>query len=316
MSKRYKIMFWMVWLIPFIFGFCTRGYRYNSTRDMTLNAKDFISKVRYIITKGEKKRFYTLATDQERKEFIENFWKKRDPDPATDENEFRDEYYKRIEEANHLFKGDSSKGWLTDRGRVYILLGPPDLRRYFPGEINSGATMKTGYECPNEIWYYGFYPIVFVDQLENGSFVLTPISSEHLVTILRTSLDLKPKVTKGEKIPFDFNARVVFGGEKGQVELKIKVPYKNILFQEDPKNKGRLMAFLTLHTSVFGPQNEKVQEFSNDYPISMTEEELKDQEDYSIDVPLTLAEGKYEVQLTLESKADNIRTKKNAKFNI
>jgi GWxTD domain-containing protein len=298
-----------------LFGFCSRGYRFESTKDMTLNAKDFISKVRYIISKNEKDRFYSLATDEERKEFIENFWTQRDPDPATEENEFRDEYYKRIDEANHLFRGESGRGWLTDRGRIYILLGPPDYRRYSPGIIGSWGNMKTGYNYPHEIWYYGFYPIVFVDQMENGNFSLSPLSAEHLATILSTTMSLKPKVAKGEKIPFNFDAQALFG-ENGQVTLKVKVPYKNILFQTDSKNKDRFNADLILHTAIFDAKNKKIQEFSNNYPLSLTEEELKTQDHYSIDVPLTLPPGKYEAQLTLESKSDDIKIKKNAKFKI
>lgn len=315
MNKKYITLFLAMILIPFLFSFCSRKFQYNSTSDLTLNAKDFISKVRYLITNAEKKQFHSLTTDQERNEFIENFWKKRDQDPTTDENEFKDEYFKRIEEANHLFKGDSSQGWLTDRGRIYIMLGPPDTRRFRPGEINSGGSMKTGYDLPHEIWYYGFYPIVFIDQLENGSFVLSPLSSEHLATILRTGMSLKPMIAKGGKIPLDFNAHVVFG-EKGQVNLQVKVPYKNILFQDDPKSKDRFTSVLTLHTGIFGSHGKKVQEISNDYPLSLTEEELKTQNDFVMDAPLTLAAGEYEIQITLESKADDLRAKKSIKIKI
>lgn len=309
------ILFLAIILVPFLFGFCGRKIQYNSTNDLTLNAKDFISKVRYIITRDEKKQFHSLINDQERNDFIENFWKKRDPDPATDENEFKDEYYKRIEEANHLFKGDASPGWLTDRGRIYILLGPPDMRRFRPGEINSLGSMKSGYQMPHEIWYYGFYPIIFIDQLENGSFVLTPLSSEHLATILRTSVGLKPMIAKGGKIPLDFNARADFG-ENGQVNLHVKVPYKNMLFQEDPKNKNRFTTVLTLHTIVFDSHQKKLQELFNDYPLSLTEEELKTRDDFVMDSTLTLAAGEYELQLILESKADDIHTKKSIKVKI
>lgn len=267
----------------------------------------------------KKKQFNSLTTDQERNEFIENFWKKRDPDPATEENEFKDEYYKRIEEANHLFKGDSSPGWLTDRGRIYIMLGPPDMRRFRPGEINSGGSMKTGYELPHEIWYYGFYPIIFIDRLENGSFELTPLGAEHLSTILRTGMSLKPTIAKGGKIPLDFNAQVSFG-EKGQVNLQVKVPYKNILFLDDPKNKSRFTSVLTVHTRVFDShkKNKKVQELSKDFPISLTEEELKTQAGnaFAMDTPFTLAAGEYELQIIVESKADDIRAQKNIKIKL
>lgn len=315
MNKRLITLFSTLILILLLFSFCSKKFQYKSTNDLTLNAKDFISKVRYLITKAEKKQFYSLTNDQERSEFIDNFWKKRDPDPATEENEFKDEYLKRIEEANHLFRGDSSPGWLSDRGRVYILIGPPDMRRYNPGEINSLGTMKSMYQVPYEVWYYGFYPIVFVDKLENSSFVLTPLGSEHLATILRTSENLKPTIAKGGKIPLDFDAQVAFE-EKGKVNLQVKVPYKNMLFLEDPKNKDRFTTVLTLHTIALDSKNIKVQELSDNYPISMTEQELKTGSAYVIDTPLTLAAGIYEVQIILESKADDLRTKKSIRVKI
>ena len=124
-----------VLLIPLLLGFCSKNY--NTGQNLTDSEKDFISKVRYIIKKHEKKVFYSLTTEEEREDFIEDFWKKRDPNPSTEENEYKDEYYDLIDQANHLFKDEKKQGWLTDRGRVYILLGPPELRRFRPGEISS-----------------------------------------------------------------------------------------------------------------------------------------------------------------------------------
>ena len=60
------------------------------------------------------------------------FWKKRDPDPDTEENEFKTQYFQRIDEANHLFTDGGEPGWLQDRGRIYILLGPPADREVYP----------------------------------------------------------------------------------------------------------------------------------------------------------------------------------------
>jgi GWxTD domain-containing protein len=79
----------------------------------------------YIITAEERAEFQRLRADQERDRFIENFWLRRDPTPGTAENEFKEEHYRRIAYANEHFAGRVA-GWRTDRGRVYIVYGPPD----------------------------------------------------------------------------------------------------------------------------------------------------------------------------------------------
>jgi GWxTD domain-containing protein len=79
----------------------------------------------YIITEQERAAFVALTSDAERENFIEQFWQRRDPTPGTPENEFREEHYRRIAYANEHFAG-SVAGWKTDRGRTYIVYGPPD----------------------------------------------------------------------------------------------------------------------------------------------------------------------------------------------
>ena len=87
--------------------------------------KDWLEKdVAYIISDEERKAFKKLATDEEREQFIESFWRRRDPDPDTDENEFKEEYYERIAYANEHFTS-GKPGWMTDRGRIYIKFGKP-----------------------------------------------------------------------------------------------------------------------------------------------------------------------------------------------
>ena len=87
--------------------------------------------VAYIITDEEKKTFKTLKTDEEREQFIEQFWLRRDPDPDTDTNEYREEYYQRIAYANENF-ASGIPGWKTDRGRIYIMFGKPDEKESHP----------------------------------------------------------------------------------------------------------------------------------------------------------------------------------------
>src|SRR6202049_4150891 len=81
--------------------------------------------VAYIITDEERKAFRRLNTDDERQQFIEQFWLRRDPTPDTEENEYKEEHYRRIAYANEHF-GSGIPGWKTDRGKIYIMYGPAD----------------------------------------------------------------------------------------------------------------------------------------------------------------------------------------------
>ena len=82
--------------------------------------------VRYLLGKDEDNAFRALTTDAGRRSFILEFWSIRDPRPATPENEYRDLFYRRVTEANRMFVESPKAGWKTDRGKIYILLGPPD----------------------------------------------------------------------------------------------------------------------------------------------------------------------------------------------
>jgi GWxTD domain-containing protein len=92
--------------------------------------------VRYIITKVESKAYKALETDAERATFIDWFWQRRDIEPSTPQNEFRDRYEQRVFEAQRKFISSATPGWKTDQGKIYILVGPPD-------EINSDIMGQT-----------------------------------------------------------------------------------------------------------------------------------------------------------------------------
>ncbi|MBK8147276.1 MAG: GWxTD domain-containing protein [Acidobacteria bacterium] len=120
--------------------------------------EDWLKKdVTYLITPEEKRAFKQLKTDEERENFIENFWRRRDPNPDTEENEFREEYYERIAYANEHY-ASGIPGWMTDRGRTYITWGKPDSVESHPA---GGAYDRPSYEgggstttYPFEIWFY------------------------------------------------------------------------------------------------------------------------------------------------------------------
>ncbi len=143
--------------------------------------KDWLEKdVAYIITDEERKAFRKLETDDERERFIEEFWRRRDPDPDTDENEFKEEYYERIAYANEHF-ASGIPGWKTDRGRIWIMYGKPHDRETHP---MGGSYERPSWEgggststYPFEIWFYRYLPgvgsgieIEFVDPTGSGEY--------------------------------------------------------------------------------------------------------------------------------------------------
>jgi GWxTD domain-containing protein len=143
--------------------------------------KDWLEKdVTYVITDEERRAFKRLQTDDEREKFIEEFWRRRDPDPDTDENEFKEEYYERIAYANEHF-ASGIPGWKTDRGRIWIMYGKPDERETHPmgGSYNRpsyhGGGSTTTY--PFEVWFYRYLAgvgsgveIEFVDPTGSGEY--------------------------------------------------------------------------------------------------------------------------------------------------
>ena len=144
--------------------------------------------VTYIITDEERKVFKSLATDDEREQFIEQFWLRRDPTPDTEENEYREEHYRRIAYANERF-ASGIPGWKTDRGRIYIEYGPADEIDSHP----SGGTYERPYEegggststYPFEQWRYRYIDgigtniiLEFVDTTMSGEYRLTMDPSE------------------------------------------------------------------------------------------------------------------------------------------
>lgn len=125
----------------------------------------------YIINDTERAAFLQLKTDEERQQFIEQFWLRRDPTPQTEENEMKEEHYRRIAYANERFRTPSAApGWKTDRGHMYIIYGPPD-------EIESHPAGSP----PREEWLYKYVEGVgtnvffkFIDRSGSGDFRLVP----------------------------------------------------------------------------------------------------------------------------------------------
>src|SRR5213594_3741969 len=178
--------------------------------------KDWLEKdVAYIITDEERKAFRKLETDDERERFIEEFWRRRDPDPDTDENEYREEYYERIAYANEHF-ASGIPGWKSDRGRIWIMFGNPDETETQPSggtyqrEPQEGGGSTTTY--PFEKWFYRYLPgvgsgveIEFVDPTGSGEYRIArnPDEKDALLHVPGAGLTLAEQMglsDKGDRI--------------------------------------------------------------------------------------------------------------------
>jgi len=175
------------------------------------NSQKFLDLIRYIVTPQEERIFREMPPE-DRGEFIKDFWARRDSDPSTPENEFRSVYYTRLAVADKAFRAGIPPGWMTDKGRIYILLGPPtDVikkpmgdksteliyhhspeRKNFSGNASRGPSRDQGElstnlleegiftERPTEIWIYYQYSdyfagplrLIFVDYEGTGNYRL------------------------------------------------------------------------------------------------------------------------------------------------
>ena len=167
--------------------------RYKAQRELRQELKGpyktwLDQEVPYIISDDERKAFLSLANDEEREAFIENFWQRRNPNPDSPENEFREEHYRRIQYANDHYAA-GKPGWKSDRGRIYIMWGPADSIDSHPsGGLYERPMEEGGGETstfPFEVWHYRYLEgigenvdIEFVDTCQCGDYHFTIDRSE------------------------------------------------------------------------------------------------------------------------------------------
>lgn len=171
-------------------------------KDLAPQFQEWLNLTAYLILPAEKDVFLSLANDWEREAFINAFWKQRDPTPATAQNEYKDEILKRFRHVNMTFhRGTSRPGWMTDMGRIYMILGPP-------ANIERFETVSALY--PAQVWYYygdaaknlpTSFAIVFA-QIRGGEFRLyNPVSDGPGSLIIDTKgIDLSNYQAVYEKI--------------------------------------------------------------------------------------------------------------------
>ncbi len=281
-------------IMVLLLGFCSPDI--NSSLDP--QSRLFLSQVQYIITKREKKEFLSLKTPEQRKKFIEEFWKVRDPDPSTPENEFKQFYMARIKLADKLFREGSKPGWETDRGMVFILLGPPSDRYVQP-------MAETSEYKAYEIWTYqekGFR-VIFVDKRGTGRY---EIAYGKATAAFYDALNQARKAFKNAKplILFRFRAQPII--KEDSLVLRISIP-SNLLFYE--KEKGKF--FSSFRVKIIGNAGKKKINIEKDYHLPV---DKKGKTVVEIKLPFTT--GRYSLTLKVKDKIGGETSIKKITFNI
>jgi GWxTD domain-containing protein len=250
----------------------------------------FYETARLIMSREEKDIFTHLADPEARKEFIADFWAKRDPTPETEENEFKNEFFNRLEYANKRFK-EGLPGWKTDRGRVYIFMGPPDkFEEFFTHE-------RTGVRGPVLWWFYYDYAlgIEFVDERNDGTYKMGTYDGDFFGALDSLKLGQMP-VRKGERRKF-VNFKLNYDQQKR--EIVINLPQDPFDFIDEG---GKLRADLEFQFFVYAKKGTKLEEFKVEKVFAGPLEDVVKLKQISFSFPHDLPKGNFYLDVIITSK--------------
>jgi GWxTD domain-containing protein len=242
----------------------------------------FYQTARLIMTKEETKIFQVLPDVESRKEFIADFWLKRDPDPDTPDNEYRREFEARVDYVNKRFNKEGGPGYNTDRGRIYLFMGPPDkVEENFPqlGSSVRGSTIWWGY-------YNRQLAVEFTDARGDGQYKITRTDGD-----LFGAMDL---LKLGRHIgPDDIFSKMFVKFETVYDpitrEIEVRLPTKGLMFREN--DEGRLEVDLKFLIYIYTGGGTGKESFSDSRSVVTTDAELEKMKTVRFRFPRPLAPG-------------------------
>jgi GWxTD domain-containing protein len=263
-------------------------------------SQEFYETARLVMSKEEKEIFKHLPDLAARQEFVEDFWAKRDPNPETDVNEFKREFFSRIEYANERFK-EGIPGWKTDRGRIYIFFGPPDKIEREPYLVHQPGIH--GYL----LWvYYRFnLGIQFIDR-GNNSYTIDPYSG--ILGSLNDAIDQAKfgLIFNEDEMPLRF-MEFDLEYEPQAKEITISIPVKGLTFAEE---EGMLAADFEFDFFVYQAGGSGKQEFHEVRHLEVTEAELLNMKEAIFSFSFPLDPGEYYFDVVLIGKPEIGKSRK------
>jgi len=266
---------------------------------------------RLIMTKQEVDIYKRLPDHESRLKFIDEFWKKRDPTPGTEENESKQEFMLRIAFANKWFKETpKGEGWDTERGRMLLQLGFPDQRQFSEGPPTSGGRLLSTRPIRTEIWIYDRYQLYlrFDDRVTQDKLMLYEVPSNLSYALEREKFSLNLAAKTGSKKSFKFEAHY---NKPGQIDVSI--PVKIVSFEE----KDNLMT-AEFGVMIYVYRNDvKIDEINTSKTFSMEKDKLLNTKTIDFSVPYSASEkGKYYLDVVIEEKSSEGKFREFVKFKI
>lgn len=218
-----------LWLIVMLLLLASMTY--SRVAKLDPESETFYQMARHFLTSNEERVFRRLATPELRQDFIHAFWEIRDPDPATEENEFRDEVEKRFEFINGRFREANRDGWDTARGMIYLVLGPPNSQ-------NEISTLNDPTSSGTIRWYYGelgFY-VQFLDQQGFGVYELDLVNTPlQVLDYLEIGKDIL--LTGSEKEIASRYLKFTIAADPKHDRLTVSVALRDLAFEPGPDNQ-------------------------------------------------------------------------------
>jgi GWxTD domain-containing protein len=249
------------------------------------------------MTKEEKDIFNHLPDEASRKEFIAEFWEKRDPDPETEANEFQEEFFRRLEYIDQRFH-EGRPGLSTDRGRIYLYLGPPEKVDEFLFHDDPDIRGSI-------IWwiYYSYeLGIEFTDKHGLGEYAITEISGNLFYAMELAKLGAMSAGPGTTRKYLNFKAEF----DRAKKEIVLWIPVKALSFEEEQET---LRADFEFEFYIYDDQGHK-EKFSETRSFIGREEDISGTKEIVFTFPHELKPGKYYLDVIVMGKDGLGKTRK------
>lgn len=282
--KQLKVIF-----IIFLFVLNSLNCKPHREIKFEPNKEGLYGAIQLIMAAPERKIFNKLPDEESREEFMKEFWEKRDPDFSTEENEFKEEFEKRLDYANLHFKSEGKPGWKTDRGRIYIYLGQPD--QVYQEPYLNYPNLKG-----RIVWVYYRYRlgVEFVDRTGSRTFDMkidSYYSFRLLYAIDRAKFGLinsaeaqLAKKPEGLEVEFDGKKR----------EIVVKIPSAALLYKEE---SGYFLVDLRFDFYIYSDDGIRKERFSKNMNFRELKDDVLKMDDIIFTIPYELEAGTYYIDV-------------------